>query len=129
MNFIETHEMDLIRVGDECTFAAYQAYNPGYSITTEKSYPGIVTEVYGDNFVNCKFTNDAGEEVEHGHQSGGFSGDGNQITVKLTPEVYKYRVLEANAKHVAIAEKEYQARLDRIKTYCDGRLAKLTPTE
>lgn len=125
-NLIDTVEMDLMRVGDACTFTAYQGFKPEYAITTEKAYPAVITVVYPDTFVGCKFRNDAGLEVEHGHQSGGFAGDGNVVKVSLTPEDYKYRVMEANAKSVAIIEKENQERLNKQKTYCDRRLAKLT---
>ena len=125
-NLIETTEMDLMRVGDTCTFTAYQGFKPDYAITTEKAYPAVITVVYPDTFVGCKFRNDVGLEVEHGHQSGGFAGDGNVVQVSLTPEDYKYRVLEANAKAVAIVEKQNQDRLDQLKAYCNGRLAKLT---
>ncbi|ARV76701.1 hypothetical protein PHABIO_70 [Pseudomonas phage Phabio] len=127
-NLIETTEMDLMRVGDTCTFTAYQGFKPEYYITVEKPYAGVITTVYPDTFVSCKFKNDAGLEVEHGHQSGGFAGDGNVVKVSLTPEDYKYRVLEANAKAVAIVEKENQDRLDKLKAYCDKRLEKLIVT-
>jgi len=125
-NLIETTEMDLMRVGDTCTFTAYQGYKPEYYITVEKPYTGVITTVYPDTFVGCEIKNDIGAKVEHGHQSGGFAGDGNVVKVSLTPEDYKYRVMEANAKSVAIIEKENQERLDKQKAYCDRRLAKLT---
>lgn len=124
-NLIETTEMDLMRVGDVCTFTAYQDYKPEYHITKEKSYPGVITLIYPNSFVECRITNDTGEEVEHGHRSGGFAGDGNVVTVCITPEEYKYRVMEANAKSVTVIEQQNQERLDKQKAYCEQRLAKL----
>lgn len=124
-NLILTSETDLMRAGDKCTYVTYQAFKPEYNITKEKVYEGTLVRASYSG-AECEFVNDAGETVVHDMILGGFAGNGATIIVHITPEDYKYRVLEANAKSVAIIEKESQERLDKQKAYCDGRLAKLT---
>lgn len=126
-NLITTSETDLMRKGDKCTYVTCQAFKPEYHITKEKVYDGVLTSAYTSS-ANCEFINDAGTLIEEDMVLGGFAGNSAVIKVYITPEDYKYRVMEANAKAVAKAEQDHQEQLGRLKAYCDKRLEKLIVT-
>lgn len=124
-NLIETSEIDLMRVGDVCTFVEQQGYKPEYHITVGKVYTGSVSAI-GYNYANCAFENDVGEAVVHAMVLGGHAGNSATITVHISAADYRYRVHEAHAKSVSILENEHNVRMDKLKAYYNKRLSKLT---
>lgn len=124
---IGTSDLDLMRVGDTCTFVEQQGYKPEYHITVGKVYTGIVSEI-GYNYANCTFENDVGETAAHAMVLGGHAGNSATITVIISTADYRYRVHEAHAKSVGIIENEHNVRMDKLKVYYNKRLSKLTET-
>lgn len=111
-----TNQNPLYKVGDKVEYRFNAPVNDGLGYKHDVWYPGVIVKHTTDSCTIIKFMADDGREIESHTTYDSFSSGYTTIKLLINPEELEQRRLEWVAKHVAIAKKAYDDRVEFLNS-------------